>query len=131
MGTPVIFLILLFKSLSHVATMKHRCILILFTIQSSAYVPLWSQVNLSNLGSFDNLNANLVFYPNFSNSATTQSDIYGMHFPNKQSIEFLIISNLLEILKLMKLVSIRILYGGPREGLCLKNKWLGSYGLLY
>jgi len=39
-GTPGIFLILRFKSLSQVATMKQRCCLTRFTIQSSAYVPL-------------------------------------------------------------------------------------------
>lgn len=41
-------------------------------------------------------------------------------------MELLMMSNFPEIEKLMKLVSKRILYGGPSEGLCLKNKWLGS-----
>lgn len=93
-GTPGIFLILLLRSLSHVATIKHLCYFILFTIQSSAYVPLWQQINFSNRGSLDNLKANLYLCPNFSNSAITQSEIYGTHFPNKQSIDALKISNL-------------------------------------
>lgn len=92
---------------------------------------MWSHVNFSKRGSLDNLKANLVFYPNFSNSAITQSEIYGMHFPRRQSIVFLKMSSLFDMLKFKKFVSSKILYGGPRAGLCLKNRWLGSYGLKY
>lgn len=93
-GTPGTFLILLLRSLSQVATIKHLCCLILSTMQSSAYVPLWLHFSLSNLGSFDIFNAILYFTPNFSSSPTTQSVIYGMHLPSKQSILALKMSSL-------------------------------------
>ena len=66
----------------------------LLTMQSSAYVPLWSHFIFSNLGSFDNFKANLYLCPNFSISAVTHSEMIGMHFPKRQSIEALKISNL-------------------------------------
>lgn len=91
--------------------------LTLLMIQSSAYVPLWSHFSFSNLGSFESFKANRYLWPSFSISAVTQSLIIGIHFPNKQSIEALKISNLFCIEKLIKLVSRRTLYGGPRAGL--------------
>lgn len=50
----------------------------LWTRQSSAYVPWCIQGNLSNRGSLIILKATLYFWPNFSNSAMTQSVMYGI-----------------------------------------------------
>ena len=85
----ITFRILLFKSLSQVATMKALCCVTLDTRQSSAYVPLCMHGNRSNLwnikmivakmtsnsylGSLTILRAILCLEPSFSNSAITQS----------------------------------------------------------
>src|SRR3990167_6542069 len=103
MGTPGIFLILRFKSLSHVATMKSLFAVTSFTMQSSAYVPLCVHVNRWKRGSFVSLIAILYLCPNFSNSAITQSEMYGMHLPYKQSIAALKMSSLFMIEKFKKL----------------------------
>lgn len=54
-----------------------------------------------------------------------------MHLPSKQSILALKMSSLFWMEKLMKLVSMMILYGGPSALLCVKNRHEGSFGLDY
>lgn len=54
-----------------------------------------------------------------------------MHLPSKQSMLALKMSSLFWMEKLMKLVSMMILYGGPSALLCVKNRHEGSFGLKY
>lgn len=93
----------------------------LCTIQSSAYVPLWLQESLSNLGSFMILRAIRYLGPSFSSSAITQSVMYGIHLAYKQSIRDCTMSILFLTEKFMKLVSIKMWYGGPSCVLYWKN----------
>jgi hypothetical protein len=69
--------------------------------------------------------ANRYFGPNFSNSANTQSVTVGIHFAIKQSIIPCTNSILFWIEKLIKLVSIRMRYGGPRAVLCDRKREAG------
>ena len=80
--------------------------------------------SLSNLGSLTIRNAILYLLPNFSNSAMTQSVIYGIHFAYKQSIILRTMSILFLIEKLIKLVSTRTWNGGPSCVLYWKNNAL-------
>lgn len=77
-GTPGTFLTLLFKSLSFVATRYTLCLTTRSTMQSSAYVPLWSHFKRSNFSSLAICSAMRYFGPSFSNSAMTQSVIIGV-----------------------------------------------------
>ncbi len=128
MGTPGIFLSLLFRSLSQVATMKHLNCFTRFTRQSSAQVPLWLQMRRSNRGSLESWMAILYLWPSFSSSARTQSVMWGMHFPKRRSIEFLKMSSLFWMDWLMKFVSKRSLKGGPKDMLQLRKRFEGSQG---
>lgn len=70
-------------------------------------------------------NANRYLGPSFSNSANTQSVTVGIHLASKQSIIPCTSSILFWIEKLMKLVSMRTRYGGPRAVLCDKKREAG------
>ena len=101
-------LIRLFRSRSLVATIYIRCFITRSTMQSSAYVPVWSHLSLSNRGSFAIRKASRYFGPNFSNSANTQSVIIGIHFANRQSIILGITSSLCWTVWDRKFVSTKI-----------------------
>jgi hypothetical protein len=70
------------------------------------------------------------FGPSFSNSAKTQSVIQGIDLANKQSIIDLTSSSLFWMEKLMKLVSTKTWYGGPRAALYLKKREEATWGLI-
>ncbi|CAH0366460.1 unnamed protein product [Pelagomonas calceolata] len=127
-GTPGIFRSRFFKSLSHVATMKHLWTRQCSTISSSAYVPRFKYEGiLRKRGSFASLKANRYFVPSFSSSAMTLSSMTGTHFASKQSVMPLTRSILFLIEKLMKFVSTITWKGGPRPVLCAKNMEAGVW----
>lgn len=95
-------------------------------MQSSAYVPLCVHFNTLKRGSLAMRSASRYFLPSFSSSAITHSEIQGITFPSKQSIDDLKTSSLFWIEKLIKLVSRSMWYGGPRAVLARKNRCEGS-----
>lgn len=121
MGTPGIFLIRLFKSLSHVATINTRWAATRFTKQSSAYVPLCVQASLLKRLSLATRKATVYFLGNFCNSAMTQSVTQTVVGAARQWSMEREISSLFATEKLTKLVSMRTRKGGPKEGLYWKN----------
>lgn len=119
----------LFRSRSFVATIYTRCLMSRSTRQSSAYVPLWSHLILSNRGSLATRRARRYFWPSFSSSASTQSVITGMHLAYRQSIMVGMTSSLCWMVWDMKLVSTRTEYGGVKAVLYWKKRDDGAWGL--
>ena len=66
-----------------------------------------------------------------TNIGDTYNKYINLHFPSRQSMDALNISSLFWMEKLIKLVSKRILYGGPKAVLCMKNRQDGYLGLKY
>lgn len=130
-GTPGIFLILLLRSRSLVATKYTRCFVTRLTMQSSAYVPLWLHVSRSHRSSLVMRSAIEYRFPSFSISANTQSVIATLHLVYNKSMKVDSISSFAWTLCDMKFVSTRMLYGGPNAQLCEKKSEEGCWGMTW